>query len=207
MSLRLVSILTMLAAPAFAGTIVYDNTATNTGIFLQLEKDGARADGNQVTLAGNLRTITEFGIVLDGFSNATDSQIQIRFFINDGPNGSPSTEIFNSGLVDIALQPTPQLFTIPVPDVRVPQSFTWVMNTGPAGLPRVLAPYHSPAVVGMHEPFTWRLFPNGIWNQTQPSGAVPDRGFGARIVAVPEPTSGLIMIALVTTTSCYRRRN
>jgi hypothetical protein len=77
-------------APAAA--IVYDNTAETLGP--DVGTGPPQEIGNQITLAGTARIVTDF---LFGYYGSPDVHATVKFYANDGHKGAPKTRLFDSG--------------------------------------------------------------------------------------------------------------
>src|ERR1700755_1236950 len=74
--------------------VVYDNTTNLVGWSIGTGPDGAT--GNQITLGGSGRVVTEFRF---GYVSDTDIPVTVTFWANDGSEGAPGTCLFDSGPV------------------------------------------------------------------------------------------------------------
>ncbi|MEX2219717.1 MAG: hypothetical protein WD749_13270, partial [Phycisphaerales bacterium] len=149
---------------ATAQTVVYDNTTTTTGASTPEATPAGSATGvevgDQITLAGTDRAVTQFEVsynVSTAAAGATTS-LRFRFYQMDGPGGAPGTVLWDSGNVTgYAFVTGPNIWTVPVPNVAVPDTFIYsvqVVNrtdaTGSAG-PRLF----NPPTVGTSGDFFW----------------------------------------------------
>jgi hypothetical protein len=131
----------VVAAPSIgSATIVYDNLtgpdeAVHSGWF-----DSEM--GDQVTLAGTERVLTEIAIEYRGdfLDHGLDGDefVSVQFYRNDGPAGAPGSMFYQSAPIPI-LSPTstndPQIFggtiTLSLPNILAPDTFTWsIMRFG-----------------------------------------------------------------------------
>ena len=204
----------LLVGPAAAQTVVYDNTTTYTGVDFPL---GNLLLGSEVTLAGTARVVTGIHVFLrlDGDGPAT-FEVRITFLKNDlnvGGENRPGTLLWDSGRVPQMIDSgTPVSFHFAVPNVLVPDRFTWTIdlrnqqgNVGLLGPSEFNPPTIGSARAGFWEivggPQEWDLF------------NFDEAPFGARITAVgPVPTVsewGVIVLALLLlaagTIACRRR--
>lgn len=203
------------AGSAVAQTLVYDNTANiQTNVVYKF----SREHGDEVFLAGGYRTISEIAFQYFGdFDPLTrlNGAVRVRFYVNDGPDGAPGASValmpgrvlWESG--SIPLLTGYNLVTLGVPFVNVPDSFTWTVqftgvtgaNKDSAGL--VLA---DPPTVGM--PLANGRFGSywDAWIRDDPNRADgwslinfgfkpedPKANFYARIYAVPEPSTWMLL--------------
>ena len=96
------------------------------------------------------------------------------------------------------------LYDFDVPNVTAPDSLTWTLefqNVDPPG--EVLGPrFMDPPVVGSSRDFVWWHDPNGTWQRN--FHHLVRNNFGARIEAVPEPAT-LVLLAFAATHLLRRR--
>jgi hypothetical protein len=172
------------------GDIIYDNTTTRIGTglsFTQLEL------GSEVTAAGTDRFVTDLliGVSQQGIAGTAD--MQARLYANDGSGGKPGTLLWASDLMqNVQLTGGIDLIDFSVPEVLVPDTFTWtiqISNTNPVG---VGLPTFGPPTVGS-SPTDW--FGNSTIGWTQ----LASDPFMARVnaepsAAVPEPSSVALLL-------------
>ena len=122
-----------------APQIVYDNTTNDIGWTIATGPDGAC--GNQVTLSGSARVVTDFlfGYVVDNDATAT-----VKFWANDGAKGAPGTCLYSSGKIDVPAG-DPMVKTLSSLSVEVPDTFTWTVRSQTVGLIG-----YGPATVGSY---------------------------------------------------------
>jgi hypothetical protein len=116
-----------------APTVVYDNT-TN-GIYWSIATGPDGATGNEVTLSGNARVVTDF---LFGYGCDHNIDVTVKFWANDGPKGGPGTCLFSSGPFQVPAGNS-EVKTLSSLSVEVPDTFTWTVasptgSTHSAGL-------------------------------------------------------------------------
>ena len=175
-------------ATSHAASIVYDNTATPIGSFHPLTSES----GDQINLAGLDRTVTGFAFeyyteLLGGSGQAT-----VRFYANDGLQGKPASELYNSGA--FSLQEGSKSVTIQNLAVAVPDSFTWTVQFAVAGGQKAGLLVYDPPTVGSSVNDFW--VKNGAeWDLNQLNGGLTPANFAARVVAVPEP--GVVALILL----------
>lgn len=177
--------LTGLTASITLADVGYDNTTTNTGTrsFTQLQI------GDEVTLGPGSDVITNLmiGVTMQGQPGTAD--LQARLYANDGIDDKPGTLLWESDLLDdVALTGGDDLIDFDVPNVLVPDTFTWtiqISDTNPiaAGLPH----YHPPTVGSSPD---WAWFGNGTSWTILTNGQNPVN-FMARIIT--ESNSGPIL--------------
>lgn len=194
--------------------IVYDNTAGVTTNFYLFSNEY----GDDINLAGQSRTVTEFMFLYFGDIPAnvtTPGQWQIRFYRNDGPLADPTANtsqrpgslIWESGIFPVLRGYVTNLLNIP--NVEVPDRFTWTvefMNLpqqvgNGAGLvlanpPTIgaLLPGRFRPVIGSYSDYWVRANPNDTnsWALNIFSNSEdigPQGNFYVRVGAVPEPTT------------------
>jgi hypothetical protein len=110
--------------------VVFNNTTSPTGMvnaLLPAGQSNSFEHANTVTLGGHERVVTNFTMRMRilGAGPATFS-MRVRFYRNDGPAGSPGAMLWDSGTVNSVIDSGADLsYPLTVPDVRVPNSFTW----------------------------------------------------------------------------------
>jgi hypothetical protein len=180
------------AAPASA-EMIYDNSTTSLGslTFTALQV------GNEVQAAGTARQVIELDIGVNQQGTAGTADLQAFLYANDGAGGQPGTQLWASPLEsNVALTGGNDLIAFSVPDVTVPDTFTWaiqISNPSPiaAGVPAFDPPAVGSVVRG------WAGGP-GSWSNLDSLG--DDAHFEARIsavsaVTVPEPASVILLCA------------
>ncbi len=138
LSVSIMLLLLFYGATLNAEQIVYDNTTpVSFGALFNGQKFG-----NQITLGGTDRTITDFTFAVSQYTTSFmdgDEALKVSFYENDGdwvwlPGGiqiqSPGTLIWSSpdisGLNTITNFPQP--ISVNVPNVLVSDTFTWVIE-------------------------------------------------------------------------------
>jgi hypothetical protein len=160
----------LLAGNAIAGENVYRNGPADqrTSSFFRLASvtNGVSNEwGDQVTLAGVGRTITEMSVYTFGdFAAPTGAEkIRIRLYANDGsqvgapPKATPGTVLWDSGFLSMKAGWRAQ--RIVVPSVVVPNTFTWTASfSGTSGMPfnRAGLCYFGPPTIGESDNSLWR---------------------------------------------------
>jgi hypothetical protein len=141
--------------------------------------------GDEEYAAGDARTVTQLqiGLSMQGYSGTAD--FVVRLYANNGPSGAPGSLLWQSGLSNnVPLSGAVQLIPFEVPDVLVPDAFTWtvqVSNYEPVAVGLVGA---NPPSIGSSPTYTWFGGP-GSWTQlTDP------QDFMVEVLAVPEPGVG-----------------
>jgi hypothetical protein len=169
--------------------IVYNNTTTQLNLVNALLPQGtvnSIEHGNQITLGGGERIVTIITVRLriQGAGVATFNR-RLRIYANDGPNGEPGTQLWDSGnLFGVIDSGADISYAFTVPDVRVPASFTYTIQATNRQMNMALmgpSEYNPPTVGGA--PFGFWRNPSGTWefvNQDEPP-------FGARVDASAIP--------------------
>lgn len=136
---RRIAIACLLALACLTGVtkaeVVYENTLGATNYFLF-----TREYGDDINLAGTSRYVNQisilYGAVLPAGTQST-AQYRIRFYANNGQLSNPSiatsqrpgTLLWTSELLPVVAQPpNATLATISVPNILVPDRFTWTVE-------------------------------------------------------------------------------
>jgi hypothetical protein len=172
-----------LLTAAARGAIVYDNSSNFEGLF----NDSKLESGDEVTLAGTARLITEFAFEYYGeFSATGDETARVRFYKMDGapgenPFATPGTLLYESSA--FSLQSGYRTVTISDLALFVPgDTFMWSVEfSGVTEQESVGLLYYDPPTVGSSDAYFWEE-ENGVWSAV----ATDDAGnnFGARVTAV-----------------------
>lgn len=147
--------------------------------------------GNEVTVASGNQYVTSLGIEIYSqggiFPAGTPGYADFRaqLYANDGTSGQPGSLLWQSTVQTINYPGGLSLLTFNVPDVFVPDTFTWTLqysNTSatPPGVPTAAAP-----TVGVSDS-GWFRAPSSAWTQLSYT-------YMAQIQAVPEPGTGALM--------------
>jgi hypothetical protein len=170
--------------------VIYDNTTTRKGSGLSFT---ALQIGSEVNAAGTDRLVTDLFIGVSQQGLAGTANLQARLYANDGAGGKPGSLLWNGPLLsNVPLTGGLDLIDFAVPQVLVPDTFTWtvqISNSSPvaAGLPSF-----GPPTIGTSST-NW--FGDGsVWDQ------LPGDPFEARVDAVPaaalpEPSSALLLLS------------
>lgn len=192
--------------------VVFDNTPNlinQTPFFFS-----AQEYGDEIALAGSARQVTEFQFAYYGdFGTNPAVNFVLRFYANDGSDADPGSGVarrpksllWDSGAQSALLNGVNKV-TVPIPDIPVPDSFTWtIVFNGIDGTPgkRAAVMLANPAIIGAllsgtpampgligsyddfwkqetpADPETWTLFSFGF-NENDPKG-----NFFAKVTAVP----------------------
>jgi hypothetical protein len=164
-------------APAAA--IVYDNTAETLGP--DVETGPPQEIGNQITLAGTARIVTEF---LFGYYGSPDVDATVKFYANDGHKGAPKTLLFDSGPFVIEAGQDHEKIISGL-RVEVPDTFTWMVSyISPADSDTLALYLYGPPTVGVCN-HMWRRGGTEWWTTTVESSAGhKSSGLKARVTAV-----------------------
>lgn len=179
--LVMVGVVSMLwAAPARA-EVVYDNTQSNLNFD---HCPGGTEVGDQVTLAGTAREVTQIELAVTSVVNGVD--VVVRLWANDATDGKPGTLLFESAVISVASAgPGVSPFTVAVPNVTVPDSFTWSVQV--VGGDTVCVPRFDPPSVGSSDDFIWINSQGVFWFA---DNQFPVDNFYARItVAESDPVT------------------
>jgi hypothetical protein len=184
-------------------SIVYDNTTTPTNVWIF---DSSIEYGDEVTLGGADRTITDFMFYYTKFNEATDPTARIRFYQNDGNSGIPSTLLYDSGNVALPSGVGDFTHTLSGLSVAVADTFTWTVAFG--SKPFVcdywcsVEPFlitlstYDPPEVGSSDDDYWSLdYYTSSWVKKE--GSLVPLNFGSRVIATtiaPEPISAILFI-------------
>jgi len=201
------------AAGVPAPTVVYDNTTTpvsgdwTPGGFWPFSVYATyELMGDQITLAGTHRAITQFDLILSSSEQVTLTTLELIFYINDGIDGyefpgAPDTELWSDTASDVTVDGTTTV-VFSVPNVVVPDTFTWV--TSADSMIAGMATYGPPSVGSSGNYFWDRASDDqewyAMWFESDPVA-----NFGAKVWAVPEPTT-MVLLALGGLLAARRRR-
>lgn len=134
-----------MTAPATA--IVYDNTDESLGQDAGIGTGPEYEMGNQITLAGTARIVTEF---LFGYATAGPGarvRATVRFRANDGANGAPGTLLFKSGPISLhRVHLGWKTETLSGLGIAVPDTFTWTVSFNETDLSGFVVGYGPPTV-------------------------------------------------------------
>jgi hypothetical protein len=194
-------VLFLIASPSVMGSVIYENAAhplmsTNNGP--QLAHFYSREFGDEINFAGADRIITDFQFEYYGdFASAFGRTGRIRFYRNDGPGtyATPHTLLYDSGTFFINSGYNTKWITGLA--VEVPNTITWSVEfsgvSDAAGDRAGLLFYHPPTTGTSARDF-WAVF-NGEWRLYHFGGTTfkPEANFGARIIAVPEPSTFVLL--------------
>lgn len=188
-SLSVVLTLLLAMISATNAAVVYDNSSDYLGV----HAGTAQQLGDEITLAGTERTVIELhiGVNLQGYSGTADFQAWI--YANDGPEGSPGTMLWASEVMEaVPLSGENEFIVFDVPNITVPDTFTWTQQNRNATPVAVGIPLYDPPSIGWSEVHSWFGSP-GSW--TKNPGVRYPANYMARVIAVPEPGS-IVLLSL-----------
>jgi hypothetical protein len=183
------AILLMAFSHLASAAIVYENSSN----FLGPRSFTSGQLGDEITLAGTERTVIELhiGVSMQGHSGTADFQAWI--YANDGPGGEPGTMLWASELMQtVPLTGAEEFIVFDVPNIAVPDTFTWTLQNSNATPVEVGLPYYNPPSIGSSPDYGWHGHGTSPWFKL-PAPHYRPANYMARVVAVPEPTSILIL--------------
>ncbi len=181
--------------------VVYDDMSNLLGYYYS-QFSGLEV-GDNVTLAGTERVVNRFAVGVYSFSAGT-ADMRVRFY-SATPDVNPIA-IYDTGwMASTAIANGQQTLTFAVPNVVVPDNFTWtVQYANPLGMTDIGPRMADPPTVGSSGNDFWQNNPPWVnyW-----FGGVPVANFMAQVnaEAVPEPAS-LTALALGGLALLRRRR-
>ena len=192
--LLVIASLLMASLPSQA-SIVYDSS---TGALLGLQSrdvPGLQL-GDEITIGGTDRVVTEFVVQYGTAAGATGNEtLRVRFLANDGPSGEPGSLLYDSGALALAPSPSLTTFTLGGLSVLVPDTITFtfeVAGVGDVFNDAVLLGLAGPPSIGSDDPDMHWNSPDGVtWAQlTEPASILT---FNTQITAIPEPATSLLV--------------
>jgi len=202
-------LLTLPRAARCDPSIVYDNTGTftsspavPTGFWRFNVYTANELMGDQIMLAGTDRVVTEFDLVLRSSEPTNLTSLGFAFWDIDPDTGSPGKQLWTTTLTHVPVDGN-TVVKIDVPYVTVPDDFVWVAwaDSNVAGLATCGPPETGFSPVFIFPPdvvydYYWNLDTSTqTWMPLQFDGDDPVADFGARVLAVPEPATMLIVAA------------
>jgi hypothetical protein len=167
------------------GETVYDSLSPSMGAYGFAVHSEI---GQSIDLEGSARSITRMDVFLG--TNTPDG-FRLRFYTLDIVNGEPENLIWESPLQTFPYDPPSynrKFVRIDIPKVDVPDTFAWTIK--PTVPPSNLAVQLSqPPTVGTHHD-AWLRRLDLSWTVTH----LGTGAFGARVMAVPEPSPLLLLI-------------
>lgn len=183
--------------PSGEAVPIYEDTSPNgTGAFTALEI------GNEVYAAGTAREVTQVqvGLSMQGYSGTSD--FVLRLYDNTGLGGAPGALLWQSSVFEnVALSGGVKLVSFSVPDILVPDVFTWTLQNSDyapvaveyagAGLPSIGS---NPSYSWFGGSGGWTELPNTIFVSRIDARSVPD-----------EANSGLLLCLALGTLALWRK--
>ena len=182
----------VVATPGGAG-IIYDNTVNSTGFYIRFPGNGFVEGGDEVTLDGTVRTVTQFATQIYTTTEGT-ADITLRFYDGGGPGldtppaillGAPIT------LTGVTLPNEITLVTFPVPDYVVPDNLIWTLAfsnlTGGADPGPLI---NDPPIIGSSDDYIWVDQGGGFFSGS--FGGSPVANLSAQITVVPEASTYIL---------------
>lgn len=180
------------SAGASAAT-VYDNSQFNQNRIFQAPPTPAGSKfefGDQIFLAGSDRRVTDFQFEYFVSTGASGNETgEIFFYANDGgANNAPGSVLYRSG--EFSLDTGFQTVIASALSVQVPNTFTWTVAFSGVdfGEQVGLLVFNPPTVGASFEDF-WAKNSDGSWSTFLIDNGATPANFGARVTAVPEPTT------------------
>lgn len=201
--------------PSLQADFVYQNS---TGNLDQRLSSGIIEVGDEIVLDGTARFLTDFDFEYYGISFSGNEQAVVRFYYNDGPafNGDvnalePLTKFFDSGLFNVVATERNTLNfstadgSLPA-NIVLPDRFTFsVQFSGIEGGESAGVSLYSPPTIGSSVSDYWYNDPSTGWEtRTNVNFAI---NFGARIQAVPEPSTWALGLLGTLAGLFFFRRN
>lgn len=181
------------AGPAANATVIYSDFNFDGGWALP-PLNGE--EGSEVTVANSANVLTDLSIDIYSqggpFPNPTGippgyANFQAQIYANDGTQGAPGSLLWQSSIVHVNYQPGLTLLDFTLPQLLVPNTFTWTLayystSPIPPAMPTALAPTIGTTDTG------WFRAVNSLWTPIAES-------YGVQIEAVPEPGIGALLSA------------
>jgi hypothetical protein len=187
---------------AFA-SIVYDNS-TNP-LNRVVPQATASEIGDQIFLAGADRRVTDFQFDYFVSTNSSGNErAEIFFYDNTGSGGAPGVLLFRSG--EFGLSKGFQTAAAAALSVTVPNTFTWSVAFRGIDFNETagLLLFNPPTVGASFDDF-WVKNSDGSWSTFLIDGGATPANFGARVTAVPEPSTYALAIMGAVSALGYRR--
>jgi hypothetical protein len=198
--------LVLASVPVANATIIYSDLNMNGGWGLP-SLNGEL--GNQVTVAGSNPFVTRLSIEIYSqgrpFPNPTGipagfADFQAQIYANNGTLGAPGSTLWQSPVIHVNYQPGLTLLNFDLPQVLVPNTFTWTLayyNTSPIppALPTAVAP-----TIGSNGSEWFRGQGSGAWGHSSLYN------FAAQIEAVPEPNIGALLSLAIFSWQLWRKK-
>lgn len=172
--------------------IIYRN---NTGDLASTFTQPLEEVGDEITLGGANRTLTNFTFQYTAYNFSGNIQGRLRFYYNNAALGAPGTTFFDSGIFNLNVGTSATNNTLIFDSdfgagLLIPtNSFTWTIRfSNLAGGERIGPSFYDPVTVGENHPTFW------VNTNDTPSGWVlrqngTTNNFGAQLEAIPEPST------------------
>jgi PEP-CTERM motif len=190
----------LLSAPPEPGNVVYDSLtsppAGGTGYGFGFEI------GSAIELHGADRRITQIDLRL---SNSAPEEFRVKFYNFNGLTGEPSSLIWESPITTFPYTGSGQhliaIVNVSVPQIEVPDVMVWVVTpVAPGSSNMLIRTTTSQPSTGTHITY-WARQPDLTWR----TNLFSDGSFGARLFAVPEPSTLLLVGIGATSLLGYRK--
>jgi hypothetical protein len=178
--------------------VVYDNTGHFTNGhdlpngFLRFGVYAANElMGDQVSLAGTDRIVTEFDLALRSSQPTTLQNLRFELWDYDSNIFAPGRRLWATTLANVDIDGN-TIIRIDLPGVTVPDDIVWVAgaDSNLAGLATCNPPTTGASDTYFGSGYYWDLnTPTGEWMPLAFDEDDPAADFGARILAVPEPAT------------------
>ncbi len=152
--------------------------------------------GDQITLTGTNRTVVQFDLILSSLDFIELEELTLAFYEVEYPAPNvpyPGDDpIWSTAINGVPVDGVTTI-TFPIPNVEVPDTFVWVAgaDSDVAGLAT-----YDPPTKGSSDDFYWDYDTFGdVWYslnfKSDPDAEFGDpvANFGAKVLAVPEPTT------------------
>lgn len=198
-----------------APVVVYDNTTDAVSgeyapdgfwPFSQFApEDGIEGTGDQIILDGTQRTIVEFDLILSSTSYTVLNSVTLTFHPVE-TSGFPGAPIWTTTIPNVKVEGITSVpFT--VPNIEVPDEFIWiaVADSMDAGL----ATYNQPTIGtnsirnGLDFFWDYDISANEFYRLYFDD--TPASSFGAKVLAIPEPTSMTLLLLGIPVLSRKRK--
>lgn len=195
---------------AQAQSIVYDNTTNsldNNFPLLPEWMDESAEAGDEIWLGGTDRQVTHLTLLFTYRGTVPGSfDALIRFREYDEAFQGPGATFYESSLTTVQTTAGIHELDFSIPDVVVPDHFIWTIqafnrqgSVGELGMS-----YYNPPTIGSSGDWLWQRGGNE-WTAYS-WGGDPYANFGARLTAVPEPTTLAVLGAALLPFLKRRRR-
>lgn len=185
-----VATFSLCAANTASASIVYDNTVNPLGEFFTDDREF----GDEITLAGSEREMTEFTFETFASGIPSDTTATLRFYANDGSDvgvaTAPGSLLSGFESDPISVGSGTETHTLSGISIDVPDTFTWTVEFSNVGNGQAGLTLSSPVDVGGSFDDFW-IKTDGDWDTFRFPDGNPDGNFTAQVTAVPEPSTML----------------